>query len=174
MNVIAFLSQKGGSGKTTLSVHTAVAAEATGERVCVIDADPQERRPHGRARGKRNADRRHGAGRELDALRAAEGEGMTLAVGRRPSRPGAGQMLRRSELVLIPVRPSAFDSLPSLPPSRSWRPRRCAARSSCPPARSVRPRSGRRARRWPSDCRSFPARLPTGARSPAPSRPAAP
>ena len=29
MNVIAFLSQKGGSGKTTLSVHTAVAAEAT-------------------------------------------------------------------------------------------------------------------------------------------------
>ncbi|BBR39690.1 hypothetical protein WP3W19E03_22150 [Aeromonas veronii] len=36
MNVIAFLSQKGGSGKTTLSVHTAVAAEATGERVCVI------------------------------------------------------------------------------------------------------------------------------------------
>ena len=28
MNVIAFLSQKGGSGKTTLSVHTAVAAEA--------------------------------------------------------------------------------------------------------------------------------------------------
>ena len=42
MNVIAFLSQKGGSGKTTLSVHTAVAAEATGERVCVIDADPQE------------------------------------------------------------------------------------------------------------------------------------
>ena len=42
MNVIAFLSQKGGSGKTTLSVHTAVAAEATGERVCVIDAAPQE------------------------------------------------------------------------------------------------------------------------------------
>ena len=37
MNVIAFLSQKGGSGKTTLSVHTAVAAEATGERVCVIE-----------------------------------------------------------------------------------------------------------------------------------------
>ncbi len=35
----------------------------------------------GECAGSRNADRRHGAGRELDAaLRAAEGEGMTLAV----------------------------------------------------------------------------------------------
>jgi len=41
MRSIAFLSQKGGSGKTTLAVHIAVAAESTGERVTLIDADPQ-------------------------------------------------------------------------------------------------------------------------------------
>ena len=72
------LSQKGGSGKTTLSVHTAVAAEATGERVLRHRRGPTGERDRGRARGKPERDRRHGAGRELDAaLRAAEGEGIT-------------------------------------------------------------------------------------------------
>ena len=32
---------EGGSGKTTLAVHIAVAAEASGERVVLIDTDPQ-------------------------------------------------------------------------------------------------------------------------------------
>ncbi len=41
MHVIAFLSQKGGSGKTTLAVHVAVAAQQAGERVTLIDTDPQ-------------------------------------------------------------------------------------------------------------------------------------
>jgi chromosome partitioning protein len=42
MKVIAFLSQKGGSGKTTLVVHTAVAAQEYGERVAVVDTDIQK------------------------------------------------------------------------------------------------------------------------------------
>jgi len=113
MNVIAFLSQKGGSGKTTLSVHTAVAAEATGERVCVIDADPQESATAwASAREAGTPIVATAQAGELDAaLRAAEGEGMTLAVVYAPphAAPAAGQIARRSELVLIPVRPSAFD-----------------------------------------------------------------
>ena len=113
MNVIAFLSQKGGSGKTTLSVHTAVAAEATGERVCVIDADPQESATAwANAREAGTPIVATAQAGELDAaLRAAEGEGMTLAVVDAPphAAPAAGQIARRSELVLIPVRPSAFD-----------------------------------------------------------------
>ena len=40
MHLIAFLSQKGGSGKTTLAVHAAVAAQEAGERVILIDTDP--------------------------------------------------------------------------------------------------------------------------------------
>jgi chromosome partitioning protein len=41
MRSIAFLSQKGGSGKTTLAVHVAVAACETKEKVILIDTDPQ-------------------------------------------------------------------------------------------------------------------------------------
>jgi chromosome partitioning protein len=39
MKVLAFLGQKGGSGKTTLAVHTAVAAQEGGENVVIVDTD---------------------------------------------------------------------------------------------------------------------------------------
>jgi chromosome partitioning protein len=42
MNILALTSQKGGSGKTTLVGHLAVAAEIRGAGpVAVIDTDPQ-------------------------------------------------------------------------------------------------------------------------------------
>ena len=113
MNVIAFLSQKGGSGKTTLSVHTAVAAEASGERVCIIDADPQESATAWA--GSREAATPIVATAQasmLDAaLAAAKQDGISLAVVDAPphAAPSASQIARRADLVLIPVRPSAFD-----------------------------------------------------------------
>lgn len=113
MHVIAFLSQKGGSGKTTLSVHTAVAAEATGERVCVIDADPQESATAwASAREAATPIVATAQAGELEsALSAAKAEGMTLAVVDGPphAAPAASQIAKRAELVLIPVRPAAFD-----------------------------------------------------------------
>ena len=42
MNTLVFFSQKGGSGKTTLAIHIAVAAQERGEKVVLIDCDPQE------------------------------------------------------------------------------------------------------------------------------------
>src|SRR3954463_7933793 len=41
MHTVAVLSQKGGSGKTTLSVHLAVAAERAGQVAAVVDIDQQ-------------------------------------------------------------------------------------------------------------------------------------
>lgn len=41
MRTIAFLTQKGGAGKTTLVASLAVAAAAAGERVIALDLDPQ-------------------------------------------------------------------------------------------------------------------------------------
>lgn len=42
MKVIAIHSQKGGSGKTTLSAHLSVQAARLGHRVLMVDLDPQE------------------------------------------------------------------------------------------------------------------------------------
>ena len=41
MRTLSLVSQKGGAGKTTLSVHLAVAAYMAGLSVAVVDLDPQ-------------------------------------------------------------------------------------------------------------------------------------
>ncbi|UGY20896.1 ParA family protein (plasmid) [Bradyrhizobium septentrionale] len=41
MNVISFVNQKGGTGKSMLAINLAVAAQESGENVCLIDLDPQ-------------------------------------------------------------------------------------------------------------------------------------
>ncbi|GMA80185.1 hypothetical protein GCM10025880_66020 [Methylorubrum aminovorans] len=41
MNVIAFVTQKGGTGKSSLAVSLAVAAEERGIKTSIIDLDPQ-------------------------------------------------------------------------------------------------------------------------------------
>lgn len=113
MKKLAFLAQKGGSGKTTLAVHTAVAATEAGERVVVIDTDPQKSATvWGDAREIPYPVVATAAASELGrVLEAATKERMTLAiVDTAPhAAPDATRIVRAVDLVVIPVRPTAFD-----------------------------------------------------------------
>jgi chromosome partitioning protein len=113
MKVLVFLSQKGGSGKTTLAVHTAVAAQDAGMKVVVVDTDPQHSATvWGAARQAAAPIVATVAGSGLDrVLAAAAGEGMSLAiVDTAPhAAPEAARTARTADLVLIPCRPTAFD-----------------------------------------------------------------
>jgi chromosome partitioning protein len=113
MKIIAFLSQKGGSGKTTLAVHTAVAAHEAGRRVVVIDTDPQRSATvWSEARQAFEPVVATAAPSELArVLKAARDEKMNLAIiDTAPhAAPEAASIARAADFVVIPCRPTAFD-----------------------------------------------------------------
>ena len=47
MYTVTLVAQKGGTGKTTLAINLAVAAEAIGPRTALVDLDPQMRKGDG-------------------------------------------------------------------------------------------------------------------------------
>ena len=113
MQTLVFLSQKGGSGKTTLAVHTAVAAQEDGERVVIVDTDLQQS-------AKIWSEARKGAAPEVapvpaaalnDVMAAARHDAMTLCIiDTAPhAAPDAVRVAKVADLVVIPCRPTAFD-----------------------------------------------------------------
>jgi chromosome partitioning protein len=113
MKILTLLTQKGGSGKTTLAVHTAVAAQETRERVVVIDTDPQE----SAATWNRAREAETPIVTAIDAsrlalvLKAAREDQMTLAVidTAGHTAPDTARVASLSDLLVIPCRPTAFD-----------------------------------------------------------------
>lgn len=114
MQVIAVTSQKGGTGKTTLSGHLAVAAERAGlGPVAVIDADPQASLTNWRK--ARQADGPRVAAATADSLGQEvtkfRDQGVKLLFIDTP--PAITwtiiEAVKLSDLVLIPVRPSPHD-----------------------------------------------------------------
>ncbi|MGF1549470.1 MAG: AAA family ATPase [Sphingomonadaceae bacterium] len=114
MRVLALSSQKGGSGKTTLSGHLAVQAERAGSGpVCLIDIDPQgsladwwnERSDEVPAFAQTTVAR---LGADIEALRK---EGFKLAVIDTPPAitMAIQSVIAIAELVVIPTRPSPHD-----------------------------------------------------------------
>lgn len=114
MRVLAIASQKGGSGKTTLSGHLAVQAERAGAGpVVLIDIDPQgsladwwnERQSEVPAFAQTTVAR---LTYDLEALR---GQGFKLAVIDTPPAITVAiqSVLSVAELVVIPTRPSPHD-----------------------------------------------------------------
>ena len=119
MEIYAILSGKGGTGKTTLAVHLAVAAERSGQTSVIIDLDPQ-----GSAMAWGNSRQAEtpvvvaaDAARLPDLLKTAETNAVDVAVidtaphtdrdvyTRSPAQIAA----RLASLVIIPCRASIFD-----------------------------------------------------------------
>lgn len=117
MRSVAFLSQKGGSGKTTLAVHVAVAASEAKEKVVLIDTDPQASAADWGAARKRAGINGYPAVEKATAstlastLNRAQQEKTTLAIIDMAPHATAGVdvIAAAADLLLIPCRASAFD-----------------------------------------------------------------
>lgn len=113
MKTLAILSQKGGAGKSTLAVHLAVLAQAEGERVLLIDCDPQRSAAgwwHSRHADTPELVETDAAGL-APVLGAARADGVTLAVvDTAPhSERGTATAATLADLTLIPCRPGILD-----------------------------------------------------------------
>lgn len=120
MHTIAFLTQKGGAGKTTLAASLAVAAASAGERVIALDFDPQASLARwGKRREAANAlntvvtepfevERLPRLGAIVDGLAAV---GFTLAVFDTAGADSAAIRLvaETADLCLVPARPTLLD-----------------------------------------------------------------
>ena len=113
MDIVAIIAQKGGTGKTTLAVSLAVAAERAGRTVAIVDLDPQ-------ASASNWGDRREAAspvvvsaqparlGHVLDAAREQSAE--LLLIDSPPRAEQAAMVAAKAAaLVLIPCRPAIYD-----------------------------------------------------------------
>src|SRR5579863_3414973 len=113
MKTLALFSQKGGTGKTTLAVHLAVAAGESGLLVAIADTDPQRSATTwGRARGGQAPMVATIAASELRRVVAAaehDGIGLLIVDSAPHASPDAPQIARAADAVLIPCRPSMFD-----------------------------------------------------------------
>ena len=113
MDVIAIVAQKGGTGKTTLAVSLAVAADLAGRTVAIVDLDPQ-------ASASNWGDRRESdspvvvstqPARLEHVVSAAKGKGADLLLIDTPPRAEQAAMAaaRAASLILIPCRPAIYD-----------------------------------------------------------------
>jgi chromosome partitioning protein len=113
MNVIAVIAQKGGTGKTTLTLALAVAAQRAGKVAAIIDLDPQ-------ATASNWSDRREAdspvvvstqPARLSHVLQSAEASGAALVLIDTPPRAEQAALAaaKAADLILIPCRPAIYD-----------------------------------------------------------------
>jgi chromosome partitioning protein len=113
MKTVAILSQKGGTGKTTLALHLAVEAERSGAATVIVDLDPQ-------ASASSWSDLRQQetpavisaqAARLAQVLTTVEAHGAALAlIDTAPhAESTALAAARAADLILIPCRPAILD-----------------------------------------------------------------
>ena len=114
MKIIAIVSQKGGAGKTTVSLHVAVAADHAGLSVALIDMDPQATAETWAVWRKNDEHPAVVAAKAPTLTRTLEKAaklGADLIVIDTPplAQAEAFEAVRAADLILIPCRPAAFD-----------------------------------------------------------------
>lgn len=111
----AFVSQKGGSGKTTAACHIAAYAIERGEKVCVIDLDPQHNAHDWfELRESEVPDVMVALGERMQRIkRAAEEMGVTLLlIDTPPHTTGAAlHAIKAADMIVAPTQPNIFDIL---------------------------------------------------------------
>jgi chromosome partitioning protein len=113
MKTLGIISQKGGSGKTTLSIHMAVAAERDDKTSAIIDLDPQASATIWRdvREGETPVVVSAQPSRLSIVLDAAKENGAQLTVIDTSPNSEAASLAaaRASDFILIPCRPNLFD-----------------------------------------------------------------
>ncbi|GGC19902.1 cobyrinic acid a,c-diamide synthase [Novosphingobium marinum] len=113
MPTVAIVSQKGGSGKTTLALHLATCAAYSGRQACIVDTDPQATAA---AWGDWRGDFLPEVVtcppvRIVSTIQRVTRAGAEFVVIDTPplGDSSAREAVRAADLVLIPARPRAFD-----------------------------------------------------------------
>ena len=120
MHVLTLVTQKGGSGKSTLAVGLAVAAMADGERVALVEADPQGTITRWRERrvgAYPRVERISSPGDVEQVLLRLEAEGIWLAIIDTAATHNALALsaIASASFCLIPARPTPADIEASIP-----------------------------------------------------------
>jgi chromosome partitioning protein len=113
MQTIAIISQKGGTGKTTLALNLAVAAEASGFSTAIIDLDPQaSAKEWSKSRERETPVVVSAHASQLEEVLAAaraNGAALTIIDTAPHSERDALAAARAADLILIPCRPAILD-----------------------------------------------------------------
>jgi len=113
MRTIAFVTQKGGSGKSTLAACLAVAAQEAGERVFIIDMDPQHSlKQWGETRNDESLPvEAISPGKLPRALAELANGQVSLVIIDTPATDSAASeaAMKAADLCVIPARPTVFD-----------------------------------------------------------------
>lgn len=141
MRTLALVTQKGGSGKSTIAASLAVAAQEAGERVFIIDMDPQASlvRWFATRKDKNVAVEAIKPGKLQAVLKALDKNGITLTIIDTPGTDSAPAQaaMKAADLCIIPARPNAFDlwaSETTRKALRSLRKEYAFLLNQCPPA----------------------------------------
>lgn len=113
MKTIALISQKGGSGKTTLSINLAIAATRAGKQAVLIDLDPQQSAARWARLRKDDAPvivSGHAPNLQhlVDKARAAGAD--LVVIDTAPKSESASLVAAKiADLIIIPCQPSSLD-----------------------------------------------------------------